>query len=336
ATTAAGGSAVSHGRIGDTSSARTVLPPEIEEFFVPCRQSISPGEKLAYRPALLGSAKVHYANARMGIDTRESLSVLVDVDGETPADEIWESAEIAVDDAPELEPQGEDGASFAALPSPLAQAKTYRSLATSLKNHLYRTRRLTSWKCAELKETSHADESEAEFRIRLTHAANERRDAAVEKLRAKYAPKLAAAAEQIRKAEQRVEREKEQSKQSMFSAALSFGSSLLGALVSRKMVSTTNVSKAATAARAGGRAAKERHDIGQAEETVEAYQEKLAQLETEFAAETDEIKSSFTAEALALDGVEVKPRKSDVDVSRVVLVWRPWRVAADGEATLAE
>jgi hypothetical protein len=323
-------------KVASAAGSRTVLPPDIEEFFIPCRDSISPGEKLVYRPALLGSAKVHYANAKLGIDTRESLAVIVDVQGDALPEETWESAEMLVDEPPELETQADDGATFAALPSPLAQAKTYKSLVTSLKNHLYRNRRLTIWKSAALKESSRIDETEAEFRIRLAHAANEDRDAAIEKLRAKFAPKLAAAMEQIRKAEQRVEREKEQSKQSMFSAALSFGSSVFGALMSRKMASASNVSKAATAARAGGRVAKERHDVGQAEETVEAYQEKFKQLEAEFAAETEKLRAAFSAESLELDATEVKPKKTDVDVSRVVLVWRPWRVTADGDATLAE
>lgn len=106
--------------------------------------------------------------------------------------------------------------------------------------------------------------------------------------------------------------------------------------MSRKMASAANVSKAATAARSAGRVAKERQDIGQAEDTVEAYQARLKQLETEFAVETEKIRAAFSAEALVLDATEVKPKKADVDVSRVVLVWRPWRVAADGEARLAE
>ncbi|RIK77197.1 MAG: ATP-binding protein [Planctomycetota bacterium] len=330
-----GGGAHAHAAVSSTG-ARTVLPPDIEEFFVPCRDAISPGEKLVYRPALLGSAKVHYANAKLGIETRESLAVLVDVDGEALPEEVWEDAEIRDDEPPELDTRADDGATFAPLPSPLAQAKTYKSLVASLKNYLYRNRRLTIWKSAELKETSRTGEAEAEFRIRLAHAANERRDAAIEKLRVKYRPKLDSVREQIRKAQQRVDREKEQSKQSMFSAALSFGSSVFGALMSRKMASAANVSKAATAARSAGRVAKERQDIGQAEDTVEAYQARLKQLETEFAVETEKIRAAFSAEALVLDATEVKPKKADVDVSRVVLVWRPWRVAADGEARLAE
>jgi hypothetical protein len=35
---------------------------------------------------------------------------------------------------------------------------------------------------------------------------------------------------------------------------------------------------------------------------------------------------------IALEKFEVPPRKSDVDVDEVLLVWLPWRVAADGDA----
>ena len=77
--------------------------------------------------------------------------------------------------------------------------------------------------------------------------------AEVEQLRQKMAPKVAALEERIRKAEQAVLREKEQSKQSIFSAALSFGSSVLGAFMGRKVISATNISKAATAYSANSR-----------------------------------------------------------------------------------
>jgi hypothetical protein len=201
-----------------------------------------------------------------------------------------------------------------------------------LRDHLYRCRKLTVWRCAALKQTSLPGENEADFRVRLSHGANEQRDVAIEKLRVKYAPKFASVQEQIRKAEQRVEREKSQSNQSALSAALSVGQSLLGALLGRKVASVGNISRAGTAARAAGRAAKERGDIGMAQESVEALQTRLADLETEFAAEAEKIKAAASAEALALEAVEIQPKKADIDVTRVTLAWQPWLVAADGRA----
>ena len=62
------------------------------------------------------------------------------------------------------------------------------------------------WKSADPKETSRPGESEGAFRGRLRELARESRDLEVEKLRQRYAPKLARLAEQIQRAEQRIGR----------------------------------------------------------------------------------------------------------------------------------
>ena len=35
---------------------------------------------------------------------------------------------------------------------------------------------------------------------------------------------------------------------------------------------------------------------------------------------------------VALESVQIPPRKADLEVAPLVLVWTPWRVAADGSA----
>jgi hypothetical protein len=56
-----------------------------------------------------------------------------------------------------------------------------------------------------LDQTSNADESERDFRVRLQRSAREARDDAAEKLKRKYAPKFAALEERKRRAEQAVD-----------------------------------------------------------------------------------------------------------------------------------
>ena len=123
--------------------------------------------------------------------------------------------------APDLETQPEAGAQFAELPGELSRPKRYSELSTALKDHLYRNRKLNLWKCAALKQTSQPDESEAEFRVRLGQLAREQRDGLVEKLRQKYAPKLASLQERIRKAQVKVEKEKSQANEKTLSAVSS-------------------------------------------------------------------------------------------------------------------
>ena len=86
----------------------------------------------------------------------------------------------------------------------------------------------------------------ATFRIRLSQSTREKRDDLVEQLRQKYAPKVAALQERIRKAQEAVEREKAQADQQKMQTAISFGATLLGALGGRKINSSGNIGKATT------------------------------------------------------------------------------------------
>ncbi len=316
---------------GATSVAaqRPVLPPDVTERFLARRANLPEGASILYHPALLGRARLHFASTSAGVDAWQDAALLLEVQDELPA-ETWAKAR-SLDEQPELKSTPEAGARFAELPGELSRPKRYTELATALKDYLYRNRRLTLWKCKPLKTTSNAGESEAEFRIRLAQAAREQRDAIIEKLRQKYAPKIAALQERLRKAEIKVEKEKSQASQQSLSAALSIGASILGAMFGRKLASATNVSRAATSARAAGRIARERQDVAHAAEGVEALQQRLAELESEFRGETEKIQAGLAADSLPLEEVSIQPKKSEISVNPVVLAWVPWIARMDGQ-----
>ena len=314
---------------GTLSQDRPVLPPEITERFSPLRAALPTGGKLVYRPALLGMAKVHFAQAASGVDVWKSLSLLAPVDAEVPPD-IWTTGEVSEDDPPELESAPAAGAQFSALPAELSRPKKYAALATALKDHLYRSQKQQLWKCAALKQVSQAGESEADFRVRLSQSGRETRDVQLEKLRQKYAPKMTTLSEQIRKAEARVAKEKSQSTQQMLGTALSFGSTVLGALMGRRLTSVTNVTRATSTMKSAGRIFREQQDVSQAGETVEAYRERFAALDAQFQAEAAKIQSGFDADQLQLEELAIQPKKADITVSQVVLLWEPWVAKADG------
>ena len=148
-----------------------------------------------------------------------------------------------------------------------------------------------------LKQTSTPDESEADFRVRLSQRGREQRDAQVEKLRQKYAPKIAALQERIRKAQIKVEKEKSQANQQTMTAVLSIGASILGAMFGRKLASTANVTRAASSMRQAGRIARERQDISDAAEGVEVLQQQLADLKAQFEAETEKLQAGLSPDS---------------------------------------
>lgn len=308
---------------------RPMLPPGISEGFVCSRVKVPAGKALVYRPALLGSAKVHFAQASADVDAWQDVVLLAQVEGDVDAEGIWESVQ-ARDTAPDLDPQPAEGAAFANLPGELARVKRYAELAAGLKSFLYRTQAISLPRCASLKLTAKPGESEGDFRVRIRHAVAERRDQAVEKLRATYAPKLAALQEQIRRGQQKIVKERAEANEHTFTAAVSLGTSILGALLGRKLASASNLNRAASTARAATRVAKERSQVGAAEENVEAVQGRLTALDAEFKDETEKLRQSLDPDTLVLDSVEVKPKKTDITIGGVQLVWTPWHAAPDG------
>ncbi|MDX1961989.1 MAG: type IV secretion system DNA-binding domain-containing protein [Pirellulales bacterium] len=304
------------------SASRPVLPPGIEEVFIARRAAKPAGKGVEYRPALYGTAKVHYQNAAQGIDHSENVTFLVPVDGKL-TDEVWTSAEDMTEAGVDLDSGPEDGARFATLPAALCKAKAYEGFASDLRDSLYRTKRLPLWKYAKLKIVSQPGESQAEFRIRLSQAARELRDTELEKLRQKYSPKMTALKEQIRKAEQKVAKEKEQARGTVIQSVITIGSSVIGSVFGRKLASSANVGRAATGARAASRALSQQADVGHAEETVEALNARFEEMNQEFKLECEKIENTVQADKLPLEELCLTPKKADITVNKVVLAWMP-------------
>src|SRR5690606_21175977 len=147
--------------------------------------------------------------------------------------------------------------SFTECPAPLTKPQQFTAWEKTLRRWLRDEMALTVWKSAKLRETSRPGETEAEFRIRLQRIANERRDAEVAKLKARYESKVETLTAQLRRAEHALEREQQQASGQRVDAVVSIGTAVLGALFGRKRVSATSASRIGTAVRKVGRTRKE-------------------------------------------------------------------------------
>jgi len=311
---------------------RPVLPPGVTERFLACRAAPDAGRRLVYRPALYASSRVHFVQAKLSLDYWEEVHryVLVNDDGAVPGD-VWDRPDVPAGIAGELATEAEQGGQYAKLPAELTRPQQYTRLATALKDHLYRQRKLPLWQCATLKQVSAAGESEGDFRVRLSLLIREERDRQIEKLRSKYGTKFATLEDRLNRAEAKVAREQAQSSQQTLQTAVSIGTSLLRGLFGRKIISGANIGRAGTSARAAGRAVQQRGDVAQAEQAVVELRQQRADLDDEMEAEIARIRNETSAEAIPLDEVPVQPRKADIAVSEVVLAWTPWSVGADGD-----
>jgi hypothetical protein len=314
------------------SPERPVLPPKIEERFLPAAAPPAPGVRLVYRPALLGVATLHYAQAKLDVDVWETAALLAPLRDEASTRSPWPAAASLDAPARELDTGPAPGVPFAELPGVAARPESYTRWSRELETHLIRERPLRLLRCRDPKAVSRPGQSEGEFRAQLRQLRHEERDLALEKLRARYAPKLARLQEQIRLAEQRVERESSQYQQQKLQTAVSVGATLLGALFGRRAASAASVGRATTAARGMGRAARERGDIARAEESREALAQQLEALEAEFAEEVEAARTLADAAEPACEELAIRPRRTDLAVERLALVWTPWRVGREGTA----
>ncbi len=311
--------------VSSAMSARPAIAPDVSQFFIPARGSAPDGCQLIYRPMILGAAKVNFVDPKVQIDdSRDVCCIAAVTDEAVPVD--WNNSQEAGVEVSDLEKEPAGNAQYDELPAVASKAKSYAGWSRDFVAFLYGNQKLDLLKSPSTGELSKPGEADREFRVRLQQAAREQRDNLIEQLRQRYAPRTAGLQERIRRAQQAVERESAQASQAKIQTAISFGTTLLGALFGRKTVSVATLGRATTAARGVGRSIKEQQDVGRASESVEALQEQLAALEAELQSETQALEARVDPAGEQLEAISIKPKKSNISVQLVTLTWTPfWR-----------
>jgi len=313
------------------ASSRPNLPSDVPEYFL---AATTAGEALLYKPMAMGSVKLHFVDAKLALDQWQTTTYLAPL-SDDGSEALWDEAKNLPDLKSRLSKAPAPSSTFAQLPAGALRAQSYSAWSKALSSHLFESARSEVLVCDALKATSPPGLSEGDFRAQLALAAREQRDAAVADLKRKYAPKLATIEDQLRRGAERIERERSQLSQQRMQSAFSIGASVLGAFLGRRTLSATNVNRAASAARAATRMGRESGDVDRANESLEAIQQRQRELQQQFDADTAALETRFDATTVTLRKVQVSPRKSDIAVGEVALVWTPWRKGADGFPTPA-
>lgn len=316
---------------------RPVVPAGVDERFLAVQRRPAADSRTLYRPAVLGRSSMHFVRANAGLDLWVDDVCLIRCASGLPQ-EYWERSEPLSDDQ-ELLSQPEEGIQFSELPDDLRGKAVFRSLKSKLKDYLYRHRCVTLYQCSGVSGyapvSSHPPisgdtggrDDEREAKLHFRQLLREKRDLETERLRERYAKKMESLEKKIRTAEQRVQREASQYGQAKWSSLLSVGSSLLGAFMGGRRGGVM------TAARGVGRASQQRDDVLRAEQAVQALQKDMRKLENELRDEIDALTKECDLEDVPLEPTEIPPRKSDLRIQDVALLWTPWQVDANGIAS---
>jgi hypothetical protein len=310
---------------------RPALPAEIQQFFIPVRGH---GDNVLYRPVIFGAAKINFVDAKTKIDVTQAATFTTPItDNAIPV--TWDDGQAIDVPADDLEKTPVDGAQFADLPPAASKVKSYATWQKDFVTWLYGTQQIDLFFSPGTKTVSNPGEDERAFRIRLSQATREKRDDLVEQLRQKYAPKVAALQERRRKAVQAVAREKTQADQQKMQTAISFGATLLGALGGRKINSSGNIGKATSTIRDASRIGKEGQDIARAEDTVEAIDQQLAELNAKIEAQVNDLAAAVDPQTEVFDTLTIRPKKTNINAQICTLVWAPYWKDAQGTITPA-
>jgi hypothetical protein len=301
-------------RLQARQGARPVIPAGIPEFHL---STDAPSRTLV--PHVLGVARVHFVDKAAGIDAWETRSWIAPMNERDEPD--WKQADVAGDLTARLSTQAPAAASYAETPAAFLRPASYKEWARDLAAHIYEWDPFTVLRCPRAGSLVAPTADEGEFRSKLAFALREKRDAHVKRLRKRHAPRVAALENQLRRADERIERERSQLSQQKMQTAISVGASILGALLGRKKISVTNAGRIGAAARKAGRIGRESGDVSRAQDSREVIEQRLEHLQNELEQDLAKASAEFDPAAVVIERVAVKPRKSDITIETLGLLW---------------
>jgi hypothetical protein len=298
-----------------------VLSGNIEQGFWPVDGKLDEACQLEYRPALLGEGKLHFVDREADADHWQDLVIVQPIHGEL-ADPIWNAA-LTFEIKPLLDKKADTAGRFADLPSPFSQEKNYRGWGRDLKDWLYQTQRDVRWRHDATGSSSHGNETEEDFRGRIIPSA---RLAEEDRIKREFDGQIQKAKDALAKAETQASRHRwwwlGGIGNTLWRAFEIIVTRLLGARSRKQLVTTASTNQMYRG----------RRQYADAQEDLTQLSEELAQLEQERERQLAELTTKFRPGAIALEKIEISPRKSDIDVGRVMLVWLPWQIDANGRA----
>jgi hypothetical protein len=317
--------------LSQAATDRIPLPAGLKELFAPlARPAAIPGE-VTHHPFLYAAAKVQIVNNKYSIASSEVVQHILELEPNM-VQAPWIQAlplTAGFEDLARVAPQD---AQYLPLPTRLLQEKPLDGAMKGYIDFLYRQWPIRLWKSNTFKLVSQPGEAERDFRVRLQQLAREKRDFELDKLRQRYAVKVNSLQRQLLRAQERQAREQDQYTEQKASTVIALGSTLLGALIGRKAISTGTLGRATTAARQASRISREKQDIQRAEEEVRTVQQQLQEIDEQVRQESDQISLAYDPQAETLQEIVIRPAKADILLQTFGILWVPFLHSPAGKA----
>ncbi len=314
---------------GASSAAPPSIDPSIEQRFfavwkTPSEAGLRPSaeKSLVYEPHVLAIGKVRFNDSKRDVDSVEDVAVLAHAPdefgrmpwGDAVPVENWEKS---LFDKPDH--SNDIAVEFGDVPETMNTAKEIQSVEKEFANWLYDEKRFEVLEHKDLKLVRASGESVNSFLMRIETATKELRDEDIDELQDSYEKKLDRIEDKIRKEERDLSEAEAEKTDRRNDELLNVASTVFGAVFGgRRSRSFSSV----TSKRRMSRRASEK--IEESKEDLKELEFDYDEMKKEMNEKLEEIKEKYASFADDISKLEIKPRRTDVKVSKVLLVWYPY------------
>ena len=327
--------------VSDKPAPQKQAPPsvshEVEQRFLPVWRSaeevgFSKYATLYYEPMVLGEGKVRFYDAKRGIDKVKPISYLAE-----PPDEFgrvdWSAAISGITFLKNLIPDPDHpdtvNTRYGDIPQHMNSGKDVTKVKKAMADWLYAEERYITLEHPKLKLFKDEDESEESFKMNVQQAARELRDEELDEMQDKFDVKFKKLQDRIRREEQDLDEAEADLRHRKQSEALNVVETVFSVFVKRRSRSLSSVATK----RRMKRKAKEK--VEAAEEDLQSLEIDYKDLENELNEKLDKIREKWETVATGIKRKEIKPRKTDIKIDNLLLIWHPIWISDSGKRASA-
>ncbi len=324
------------------------LDPSIKQLFLRSNLSLSEAKdhiieekgknlqfedlKLIFKPSIVGYAQVRFLNRKHKINHQTENTLLLFPSKEGSFVD-WQKATETSLNLNQFKTTPETGKSnllFDNVPSQINSKKEIEKFSKELKDFLFYNINLKLKTNDELKLTQIPGEEERHFKSRLLQAARERRDTAVDKLKAKNAKRLDKIEAKLRRKELKLSADQSEYKARKREEMIGAGESVLGFFLGSRRTRT-----ATTLARKRRMTSKSKMEITETKEEIIELQNEMKKLNSELEIAVEDIVERLEKLEDSVFIEEIKPRRTDINIQLVTLAWIPfWKITYHSDGSI--
>jgi hypothetical protein len=308
------------------------LPSSIQSFYLPNNLSFTQAFKAAgasyppqadslgmlYRPVLLAQAHIRFINRKYNLDHEKIYSSLIP-NPDRRGVIRWDDFSTAPIDPGQLDDRPDPRARFSIPESPLSDAKLMSSIQKDFLDWVYRSSQVTVRANEALKVYAGPETSQADFRKLCAQAAQDGRDAEIDKISTTYDKKIASLQEKIRREERELNQDESEFSQRKLEELGTHAENLLGLFSGRK--SSRRLSSSLSRRRMTEKA---KADVKESEESIQEFEKQIAALEKEKTSALEDTQNKWAELANQITEIPITPYKKDILLDLFGLAWYPY------------